>query len=322
VAVEWKDELARPQAVVLALERLALDCVVRPVLNPVHEGWRSVERAERDDQSRGDDSGREDVSSSRDQPTEHRCRSQQDHGERGVVERARRRRDDEADRDRHERPARCVREHSGASRAASEERLAGEHGQDQIGGERDRVVRRQEQVRLTAQEVIGKERIERGADQRRSPGDPEVAHDQERRQRREREREEKEGVQDRAGLGGRQPEDLEDQKIQVIAREDRIVVELLPERGAEPLVLEVPTALEDALHGQQVQHGVVPVDERRIEICAPELEHDRPRHARQRHRGEREDELAPAVLTIGHGPAAYCPVRWTVGSLARRFSLS
>ena len=51
MSIKRQYELAQPEAVVLALERLALgDCVVRAVLEVVEEGGRGVQRAEDEDE--------------------------------------------------------------------------------------------------------------------------------------------------------------------------------------------------------------------------------------------------------------------------------
>ena len=90
MGVERQYELAQPEAVVLALERLALgDRVVPPVLEAIEEGRRRIERAEHENERHDRAAGRENVDLACDREANERRRSEQDHREGRVVERAR-----------------------------------------------------------------------------------------------------------------------------------------------------------------------------------------------------------------------------------------
>ena len=95
----------------------------------------------------------------------------------------------------------------------------------------------------------------------------------------------------------------------MVAVEDRVVVQLLPDRCPESRILEIPAVLENSLDDHEIQDRVVAVDERCVEVSLPDLEHDESSEGRQSHRGDHEDD--PATLfgdppSTAHGAAAYC----------------
>ena len=86
-------------------------------------------------------------------------------------------------------------------RAPGEQRPVVEHGDEQVGGERQRPVRRQEQVRVRAEEVVREQREQDRADDADERADAEPAQHQAGGRAVEHERHEQEHVDDDAGVG-------------------------------------------------------------------------------------------------------------------------
>ena len=278
--VHRQEQLREPEAVVLALEPVALrDLLVRPMLRPVDDRGRQLD--ERDGQDHADHERRREERPpvSRGEESQDRSDGDEQDRERRVVERS--------GRHGHQRRQPGSRQpHTSA---------AVEHRQREVRPDRDDVVRRQEQVHLSAHEVVRRERVEqRDHDcDLRPHGEPpkhEVGHDG-----RHREGEDEEDVHHERRVVGEQAGDPEEQDVQRVSAQHRVVVELLALRSAEPRVLVEPAALHHALDQRQVERPVAGVGERDPEVRIPEPQEDRRADAGEDGRGRRVGRLPPGA---------------------------
>ena len=127
---------------------------------------------------------------------------------------------------------------------------------------------------LAAQEVVGQQREQHRGGEGAREAHLQPAQDEEGRQRREREGEQVEEVE----RDDRIPHDDTDRahecKLHVVAGEDGKVVELLPARRAELVVLPERALLDRVLDDSRGEGGVARVVEGHAQVGVPDLEHE------------------------------------------------
>ncbi len=149
-------------------------------------------------------------------------------------------------------------------------------------------------MHLAALEVVRQEGEEERDDERDPARDRQAAQDEVRRQGDERKREQEEEVDDERRIPGAEAEDPEEEEVQRLPADHRVVVELLVVGRSELGVLEVPGVLEDALDQRQVEGRVAGVGERRSKVRAPELQHEGGPGQGEHHGGAGEERVAPS----------------------------
>lgn len=284
--------------------RGARDQGVASVPGPVHEAWRKI-HGERPDQQPNDHGPLERGLPAPQHQRDHRRPRDQHKRERRVVQV--RRSDQQARRGGRERAARGPAERAPRRRPARREQVSpSEHFQEQPCGQWHRVVRRQQQVGLAAEEVIREHREQHRYDPRNCGAHAERAQHEVAARARQREREQEKQVDDKRRIGREQCEATDQQQAEVVGTL-RVVEQPLAERRAQRRVRQVPTVVDDALDEHQVELGVVDwgVAQRNGQIAVPQAQ--RPRRAGDRqHRDQRalagQRERGPA----GAGDRARC----------------
>ena len=118
---------------------------------------------------------------------------------------------------------------------------------------------------------------------------PQPAQDEESRQRRQREGQQVEEVEGDDRIAHHDADRPHERKLDVVAGEDGEVVELLPARRAELVVLPERALLDDVLDDSRGEGGVARVVEGHAQVGVPDLEHEAGAEQGERRRGERPD---------------------------------
>jgi hypothetical protein len=156
----------------------------------------------------------------------------------------------------------------------------------------------------TADEVVRQERVEQRGQQRDLEPHPHLPQHVERRQRDQRERQEEEEVDHDRWVVGEERQHLDHREVEVVAAEDREVVEVLAERRRDGRVRLEPAVVDDVLDQRGVQVGVrVVAGHRHRQVGAPEAQH-RDRQQQREDAADRGLDRRPVADGACGGPAA------------------
>ncbi len=213
---------------------------------------------------------------------------------------------------RHRPPRDTAHEPRAGERAPAEQRPVADERDEQPAAEGDRVVRRQQHLRLVAVEVVrqeGEQDRDHARRGRRDVESPECAVGANPGQREGRQEEQ---VGDHRPVRREHPQQPDDQEVEVVGPL-REVVDLLTERRAQVTVRQEPPVLEDPLDEHEVELRVVDlrVPERHTEVRLPQLH--RQTRAEQRERRACEKPGGPGSAPPRYGGRRRVAHPWECG---------